>query len=92
MSEALDLRPLLELREESQRLVELIEAGDHSHVDRARELLVREQEILDAFVAAITSLPGCSSSISVEDAAGLVVGEIGTGNLGYVVDVALGNA
>jgi hypothetical protein len=90
--EALDLRPLVELREESCRLAALVESGDRSHVERACELLDAESVMLEDFYAALVSLRGGSASIDLEDAATTVVAAIGTGDLGHAVDVALGNA
>lgn len=52
-TEALDLRPALALRAESDELIERLRAGDLSAVPRARVLLAIEAGIIDEFTAAL---------------------------------------
>lgn len=89
-AEALDLRPLLALRAPAAALAERLEAGDTSVVAEATHLLDVETAILNRAAALIVSL-GIDDTPA-QDALSEIVSQIGTGQLGYALDVALGRS
>ena len=87
-SAGLDLRPLLALREPAAALMARLQDGDLTAAPDARALLDQEEQILDDVRGILDSL-GIDDNRT-HDAAGELVSDIGTGDLGYWLDVAEG--
>lgn len=87
---ALDLAPLVQLRQPAAALVERLQAGDRSATIEARALLDAEAERCTAARATLVAL-GVDDERVLDDLAE-VVNTIGTGQLGYWLDVVEGRA
>ena len=91
-AEALDLRPLLDLRAESDRITAELRAGDLTGADRARELLAIETSALHDFKDAMREHAYAPEVDGVGDAASELFSALGTGDLGFALDQAEGRA
>jgi hypothetical protein len=84
--EALDLRPIIELRPESERLIERLRADDVTAADRARYLIKLEAGILEAVRSAVHEFTeGSPERVidEIDEAVDIVVNALGTGHLDY---------
>jgi len=89
-TDALDLRPLLELRAESDELGARLRADDDTAIERARELLdVDRQAYRDALAAVAAHGHFSGLEIATQDGLGDVVSALGVGDLGADLDALL---
>ncbi len=84
----LDLRPLARLHQPSLEILEPLRRREPGAVVAARALLDQEDAALWSARAALIALG--IHGLRVHDALGLLLGEIGTGDIGYELDVAEG--
>lgn len=93
-TDALDLRPLLELRAESDYLAARLRVGDLTCIERARALLAAENGIIDSVLDAVVEHghQGGLERYELEDGVAALVAALGTGFLGCAVDEALSRA
>lgn len=86
-TDALDLRPLLELRAESDELGARLRADDDTAIERARELLAIDvQTYRDALEAVEAHGHTSAREIDTADGLGVLVSVLGVGDLGADLD------
>ena len=89
-TDALDLRPLLELRAESDELGARLRADDDTAIERARELIaIDAQTYSDALAAVVAHGHFSALTIDTQDGLGDVVSALGVGDLGADLDALL---